>query len=98
MRITRGSDNVFRDIGFPPADAENLRIRTEMMVALRRYIRSRKLTQEKAAKRMGVARELISGLMLGEINQFTVDMLIKMVAAAGLRVALQVKQGSKKVA
>jgi len=38
MRMTRGNENVFVDCGFPPAEAENLRIRAKMMMALTAYI------------------------------------------------------------
>lgn len=49
MRATKGSDNVFVDCGFPPAEAENLRIRAKMMMALTGYIQERKITQSRAA-------------------------------------------------
>jgi hypothetical protein len=34
MRATKGNENVFVDCEFPPAEAENLRIRAKMMMAL----------------------------------------------------------------
>jgi predicted XRE-type DNA-binding protein len=43
MRATRGSENLFVDCGFPPTEAENLRIRAKMMVALTSYIQERKI-------------------------------------------------------
>jgi uncharacterized protein related to proFAR isomerase len=49
MRATKGSENVFVDCGFSPAEAENLRIRAKMMVALTDYIQERKITQSRAA-------------------------------------------------
>jgi predicted XRE-type DNA-binding protein len=51
MRATKGSGNVFVDCGFSPAEAENLRIRAKMMVALTDYIQERKITQSRAAGR-----------------------------------------------
>jgi predicted XRE-type DNA-binding protein len=65
MRVTKGNENVFVDCGFPPAEAENLRIRSEMMIALSSYIRDRKLSQASAAKVMGVSQPRISHLMRG---------------------------------
>ena len=52
MRATKGSENVFIDCGFPPAEAENLRIRAKMMMALTGYIQERKITQPRAARIM----------------------------------------------
>jgi predicted XRE-type DNA-binding protein len=37
LRITRSSENVFRDLGFPLEEAANLKIRSVLMVELRKY-------------------------------------------------------------
>ncbi|MGA2742979.1 MAG: helix-turn-helix transcriptional regulator [Bryobacteraceae bacterium] len=101
MRVTKGNDNVFVDCGFPPAEAENLRIRSEMMIALSGYIDDRKLSQAGAAKIMGVTQPRISHLMRGKIGSFTLDTLVNMLTAAGLKVDMNIRPArsrSKKVA
>ena len=103
MRATKGNENVFVDCGFPPAEAENLRIRAKMMMALSGYIQKRKITQSRAARIMGVSQPRISDLMRGKIGLFTIDTLVNMVAAAGLKVDVDVTAGrprakSKRVA
>jgi predicted XRE-type DNA-binding protein len=85
MRVTKGCENVFIDCGFPPAEAENLRIRAKMMMALTGYIQHRKLTQARAAKIMGVSQPRISDLVRGKIGLFTIDTLVHTVTAAGLK-------------
>jgi predicted XRE-type DNA-binding protein len=94
MRATKGSDNVFVDCGFPPAEAENLRIRAKMMIALSGYIQERKITQSRAARIMGVSQPRISDLVRGKIGLFTIDTLVNMVAAAGLKVDVDITAGS----
>jgi predicted XRE-type DNA-binding protein len=49
-RIRKSSGNVFRDLGFPPAAAENLRVRADLMIQLERTIEARGWTQREAAK------------------------------------------------
>jgi len=93
MRVTKGSGNVFVDCGFPPAEAENLRIRAKLMMALTCYIQERKLTQSRAAKIMDVSQPRISDLMRGKIGRFTIDTLVNMVTAAGLKVDLDITPG-----
>jgi len=90
MRATKGNENVFTDCGFPPAEAENLRIRAKMMMALTSYIQARKLTQSRAAKIMGVSRPRISDLVCGKIGLFTIDTLVNMVTSAGLKVDVDI--------
>ena len=93
MRVTKGSENVFLDCGFTPAEAENLRIRAKMMMALTGYIHERKMTQSRAAGIMGVSQPRISDLIRGKIGLFTIDTLVNMVAAAGLKVDVDITAG-----
>src|SRR5437660_8690384 len=97
MRATKGSDNVFVDCGFPPAEAENLRIRAKMMMVLAGYIQEKKITQSRAARIMGVAQPRISDLVRGKIGLFTIDTLVNMVVAAGLKVDIDITVGSPRV-
>ena len=83
MRLTKGNENVFVDCGFPPAAAENLRIRAKMMMALTGYIQERKITQSHAAKIMGVSQPRISDLVRGKIGLFTIDTLVEMLSRVG---------------
>ena len=93
MRATKGSENVFIDCGFPPAEAENLRIRAKMMMALTGYIQERKITQSRAAIVMGVSQPRISDLVRGKIGLFTIDTLVNMLTAAGLKVDVDITAG-----
>ena len=97
MRATKGSENVFADCGFPPAEAENLRIRAKMMLALTGYIQERRITQSRAARIMGVSQPRVSGLVRGKIGLFTIDTLVKMVTAAGLKVDVDITAGRPRV-
>ena len=93
MRVTKGSENVFADCGFPPAEAENLRIRAKMMMALTGYIQEKRITQSRAARIMGVSQPRISDLARGRIGLFTIDTLVNMVTAAGLKIDVDVTAG-----
>ena len=87
-------DNVWDAIEDDPATQENLKLRSELMVALTRHIKSGGLTQAQAAKLLGVTQPRISNLMRGKINSFGLDMLVKMAATAGLRVSMKVKKAA----
>ena len=43
--ITMGSGDVFIDLGFSPAEARNLQLRSQVMTALRKFIEIEGLTQ-----------------------------------------------------
>jgi len=77
-----------------PAKAENLKLRSSLMLALKRHIEREGLNQTEAAKVFGVTQPRISDLMRGKIQLFGLDMLVNMFAAAGLRVTLRVKKAA----
>ena len=60
------------------------------MLDLRRYVESRGWTQREAAKFFGETQPRISNLMSGDIERFSIDKLIKMLARAGLEVRVEV--------
>jgi predicted XRE-type DNA-binding protein len=90
-KIKRSSGDVFRDLGFSPAESAHLRLRSQLMIELSRVVRSRRLTQAQAAKMFGVSQPRVSDLMRGEIDRFSVDTLVEMLGSAGLQVDLVVK-------
>src|SRR5712691_4696735 len=92
MRVHRSSGNVFRDLGFTDDEAENLRVRSDLMMSLSKLIEDRSLTQAQAAKLLGVTQPRISDLMRGKIQLFSVDSLIEMLGHAGAHVSFVVKQ------
>jgi predicted XRE-type DNA-binding protein len=94
-RLRRSSGNVFRDLGFPDGEAENLRIRSALVVQLRRLIDQRGLTQATAARLMGVTQPRVSDLVRGKIDLFSIDMLVNMLARVGVRITLRIHRPSR---
>ena len=92
MQITPSSGNVFTDLGFPPAEAENLLLRSQLMSAVMDVMERRRLSQVRAAKLFGVTQPRIGDLKGGKIDRFTLDALVNMLAQAGIKVRLMVGQ------
>lgn len=90
IKITKSSGNVFKDLGASAEEAEQKRIRAELMLAIERHIHTNNLTQGQAAKLFGVTQPRISDLMRGKFHLFSTDALIAMLAHAGLKVKVQV--------
>jgi predicted XRE-type DNA-binding protein len=86
LKIRQSSDNVFRDLGFPPEEAENLRVRADLMIQISKLIRSRRLTQARAADLFGVSQPRVSDLVRGKIDRFSIDTLVGMLGHAGVKV------------
>lgn len=90
IRIQRSSGNVFSDLGFGPEEAQNLKLRADLMIELTKLIEERGLTQAAAAKLLGVTQPRVSDLVRGKIDRFSVDTLIEMLGHAGASVSLVV--------
>jgi len=76
------------------AEAENMKLRSALMMALEQYIRAKGWTQTDAARRLGVTQPRVSDLLRGKINLFALDTLVNMVAAAGLHVEMRVLEAA----
>lgn len=73
-----------------PGEAAKLRLRSELMIALKEFVKQQRLSGEEAAKCLGVTLPRFSELMQGKINRFEIDALVSMVASAGLHVEMTV--------
>ena len=72
-------------------DAENMRLRSELIMALKKRISKAAMSQSQAAKLFGVTQPRVSDLLNGKINLFSIDALVKMAVAAGLHVELRIR-------
>ena len=95
VKVRRSTGNVFRDLGFSQEEAENLKIRTDLMIRLSTLIETRRLTQAQAARLFEVTQPRISDLVRGKIDRFSIDTLVAMLAHAGVRVQVVVGRRSK---
>jgi predicted XRE-type DNA-binding protein len=88
VRVQRGGENVFDDLAFDPVESANLRLRSDLMVALRKRLDGFRVTQVEAARLLAVSQPRISDLMRGKIDRFSIDMLVLMLGRAGVAVRL----------
>jgi predicted XRE-type DNA-binding protein len=77
-----------------PEQAENMRLRADLIVALNRFIAGQRMSQLEAAKHFGISQPRVSDLARGKINLFSLDSLVNMAAAAGLRIDLRVRKAA----
>lgn len=87
-------NSVWDAIEDTPAAAENMRLRSMLMMALKNHIEQEGFSQAQAAKVFGVTQPRISDLTRGKIHLFSLDTLVNMVASAGLHVELKVSDAA----
>jgi predicted XRE-type DNA-binding protein len=74
-----------------PAAAANMRMRSELMVAVQEVVAGWGLTQVEAARRLDVTQPRLNDLLRGHIGRFSLDALIVLAERAGLSVRVQIE-------
>lgn len=92
MSKLRKATNVFEDLGFSENESINLQLRSAMMDGLIDEIQKQSLTQAEAARRMRITQPRVSDLMRGKLHLFSIDTLVALLSAMGLRVDLKIRK------
>jgi len=87
-------DSVWQAIAKDKAEAETMRLRADLAIALRDRVASWKLTQAEAAKRLGISQPRLSELLKGRIENFRLDMLTRLASKAGLKIEMKVRKAA----
>ena len=87
--VTRGSGNVFADIGLLNADEHQMKAR--IVLGLAALIEDQELTQTAAAKRIGIAQPDLSKILRGNFSGFSLERLIGALRSLGSDVEIKVK-------
>jgi len=86
---TRTFDDVFDALSDTPAEAANMKARADLLAVLARQVKSWGLPQEAAAARLGVTRPRLNDLLRGKLGKFSLDALVNLATAAGLRLEIR---------
>jgi predicted XRE-type DNA-binding protein len=94
IKMTRGSGNVFMDLGFDKVEAKNLKLRSELMMQIDEFYRESGMTQTQGAKTLGLTQHRFNALLEGKLGLFSLDALVNIASRAGLKVRLVVSNAA----
>jgi predicted XRE-type DNA-binding protein len=94
--VTRGSGNVFADLGFENPEEELLK--AQLVLRIRTLISERGLTQAKAAKILAVAQPDVSAVVNGRVAGFSLERLFAFVRRLGDDVEVTIRHGDTRAA
>jgi predicted XRE-type DNA-binding protein len=95
VEVHQGSGNVFADLGL--ADAEKLKIKTGLVVEIRKAMHQLGLTQQEAAKRMGITQPKVSDMMRGDFSNLSERKLMDCLTRLGYDIEINVRPSKAKV-
>ncbi|WDA39580.1 helix-turn-helix domain-containing protein [Sphingobium sp. YC-XJ3] len=87
-------DSVFDALADTPAEAANMKARSELLSALKSRIRSWDMPQEAAAARLGITRPRLNDLLRGKLGKFSLDALVNLATASGLTLEIRIAEAA----
>lgn len=93
ITVTRGSGNVFADLGLP--NPEERLAKAELALAISRAIKERGLTQREAAQLMGIDQPKVSHVLRGRLTDFSTERLMSFLTGLGRDVEIVVRPAPK---
>ena len=84
QHVTPAGRSVFEDL-FDPEEAAELEIRATLLTGLERWLTASSMTQTEAAAVLRVTQARVSDIKRGKISQFSLDLLFRLAARAGLQ-------------
>ena len=88
--VTRGTGNVFADLGFPDAAERQAKLR--LAYALNQLLEERNLAQAHAAKLLGVTQPKVSALRHYKLDGFSVERLMNLLTALDQDVEIVIRR------
>lgn len=95
VEVQRSSGNVFADLGLP--DAGKLKIKSGLVFEITQAVRKLGLTQEEAARRMGISQPKVSGMMRGDFSNLSERKLMDCLNRLGYDIEIKVKPAAEPV-
>ena len=89
-----GSKNVFADLGFENPE-EDL-AKSNLIAEISRIIRKKKMTQAQVAEILAVNQPRVSSLLSGNLDLFSIEMLMNFLKSLGQDIEIVVKPKSRK--
>jgi len=90
MTAIKSSGNIFADLGFDAEEAANLKLRSQLMIEVDKALLQKQMTQQAAAKVLGISQPRVSDLLRGKAEKFTIDSLVNILTKLGHKVTLQI--------
>ena len=93
--VTKGSGNIFRDLGFSEERSAELILKSSLLQALQETIRGRGWKQAEAATNLGIDQAKVSKLLAGQMAGFSVERLVHFLSMLGQDVEVTVRQAPR---
>ncbi len=93
IEVEIGSGNVFADLGL--SNADKLKIKSGLVTEITKAVRKLGLTQDEAARRMGITQPKVSGMLRGDFANLSERKLMDCLNRLGYDIEIKVKPAAE---
>jgi len=90
MSKLQSFDSVWDALEDDPIMAENMKLRSTLLMAITRNINSRDINQTETARLLEITQPRVSALLKGKIEDFRLDTLVNFAHRLGLHIDLKI--------
>lgn len=95
VEVLRGSGNVYADLGLLGADKH--KVKSDLAIQIIKAMRRLNLTQQEAAKRMGLTQPKVSDVVRGDFSNLSERKLMDCLNRLGYDIEIKVKPTSSRL-
>lgn len=88
------SDQLSRMLAIPKSRALEATLKAQLIAAVSREVARQGLTHGELARRSGLPRSAVTGILAGSLQRVTIDRLLRLVEAAGLEAAIRIRRAA----
>ena len=93
--VTRG--DVLDDLGFERSEATALKVKADLLDAIRSEIERKSYTQRQLVSILNEHQPAVSNLLLGKINQVSIEKLLRYSDCLGMRALIKIRPAPRAV-
>lgn len=93
IEVEIGSGNIFADLGLH--DAEKLKIKSGLVIEITKAVRKLGLTQDEAARRMGITQPKVSSMLRGDFSNLSERKLMDCLNRLGYDIEIKVRPAAE---
>ena len=94
MKPDKVFESVWDALEGSPAETANMKLRSDLMIAVQQAVSAWGVTQTEAAKRLEVTQPRLNDLLRGRIGKFSLDGLVHLAARAGLSLRVEITRSA----
>ncbi len=93
MKTTSGTE-LAKKLGISPARGMESVIKAQLISAVLTAAKAKEMTHAEIAKRSGLPRSAVTGILSGSLQKVTIDRVLKLIEAVGLIAEVRVKRAA----